>query len=177
MNVLNTLVGGVTPSSSHDEIAYTVSSDEESAFVAVTNGNKSSSRRKRVGLVKQTNGCLSEDFDTANDLDDGVLSLISSETSSSTASTCSSSTGTFPDHPVVVYGARRQRADIVRSVFQDPTLWRCFDNFQVEYCGGLQDPEDYFPSMSIHRGDPWPFESEVVKDHVAVAVEVGDATL
>jgi hypothetical protein len=130
--------------------SHHTSSEEESTFDAVSTDEDESS--------------------SGDELDDDILSQCSSESSSSTAS---SSVGTFPDQRAVVGVARHQRADTVRAVFHDPAFWRCLDNFQVECCFGFQDQADIFPSMSVHRGDPWMFESDLSNDHVAVTVEVG----
>lgn len=167
MNVL-CIFRRAAPSKGHDKIAYSVSTDQESAFDAVSiDEDESSSRSKSSSLPEETDDCLSE-----YDLDDDILSQGSSASDSS-SSTAISSTGTFPDQRAVVGVARRQRADTVRAVFHDPALWRVLDNFQVECCYGLQNQADIFPSMSMHRGDPWMFESDMTKDHVVVTVEVG----
>jgi hypothetical protein len=172
MNIRDIFGRRRTKSNGHDEIAYSVSSDEESAFDAVSADRRRRSRSKCISLAEdERRGYRRSALGTVYyETDDDILSEGSSESSSSTAS--SSTGGSIPDRQTVVYGARRQRADTVRTVFQDPALWRCLDNFQVEYCGGSHDSEDCFPSMSIHRGEPWLFENDMVKDHVAVAVEV-----
>ena len=50
------------------------------------------------------------------------------------------------DHP---------KAEEVRSVFADPTMWRCLNHFQIECFGAGDCFDTSLPSMRVHREDPW----------------------
>ena len=67
-----------------------------------------------------------------------------------------------------------KRAEEVRSVFADPTMWRYLDHFQIECLGTSDCFDNKLPSMRVRRDDPWQwFESEIVKENnVVMKVEV-----
>jgi len=61
-----------------------------------------------------------------------------------------------------------QRAEKVRSVFADPTMWRYLDQLQLE-CLGV----DTLSSMIVRHDDPWNwFEGESVKKNGNVVMKV-----
>lgn len=75
-------------------------------------------------------------------------------------------------------GRKRIRADLVGSVFEDPVMWRCLDNIQLEWCNA--DEGDDVGNFSLRQYDIWTMfgqdDKATEESHVVVAVEVSKST-